>query len=48
MKIISKFQDHYDIGIAEDKYLTQGKCFDCYSFKKMPSKRREKKCKVVR
>ena len=28
----------------EDKYLAQGKGFDCYSFKKMPSKRREKKC----
>ena len=28
----------------EDKYLAQGKGFDCYSFKKMPSKRRAKKC----
>ena len=28
----------------EDKYLAQGKGFDCYSFKKMPSKRKEKSC----
>jgi len=28
----------------EDKYLAQGKGFDCYSFKKMPSKRKEKRC----
>jgi hypothetical protein len=28
----------------EDKYLAQGKGFDCYSFKKMPSKRRGKEC----
>jgi len=28
----------------EDKYLAQGKGFDCYSFKKMPSKRKVKSC----
>ena len=28
----------------DDKYLAQGKGFDCYSFKKMPSKRIIKKC----
>jgi len=28
----------------EDKYLAQGKGFDCYSFRKMPSKRRLKRC----
>jgi len=28
----------------EDKYLAQGKGFDCYSFKKMPRKRKEKSC----
>jgi len=28
----------------EDKYLAQGKGFDCYSFKKMPSKKNIKKC----
>jgi len=28
----------------EDKYLAQGKGFDCYSFKKMPRKRRGKRC----
>ncbi len=28
----------------EDKYLAQGKGFDCYSFKKMPSKKRVKRC----
>ncbi len=27
-----------------DKYLAQGKGFDCYSFKKMPSKRKVKRC----
>ena len=29
----------------KDKYLAQGKGFDCYSFKKMPSKKKAKKCK---
>jgi hypothetical protein len=28
----------------DDKYLAQGKGFDCYSFKKMPSKRKVKHC----
>jgi hypothetical protein len=28
----------------EDKYLAQGKGFDCYSFRKMPTKKRAKKC----
>ena len=28
----------------EDKYLALGKGFDCYSFKKMPSKGKEKRC----
>ena len=28
----------------DDKYLAQGKGFDCYSFKKMPSKRKVKDC----
>lgn len=28
----------------EDKYLAQGKGFDCYSFKKMPSKKKVKSC----
>ena len=28
----------------EDKYLAKGKGFDCYSFKKMPSKRKVKVC----
>ena len=28
----------------EDKYLAQGKGFDCYSFKKMPGKRKVKSC----
>lgn len=28
----------------EDKYLAQGKGFDCYSFKKLPSKKTIKKC----
>jgi hypothetical protein len=28
----------------EDKYLAQGKGFDCYSFKKIPRKRRMKRC----
>jgi len=28
----------------EDKYLAQGKGFDCYSFKKMPSKKKVKTC----
>ncbi len=30
--------------LIEDKYLIQGKGFDCYSFKKMPSKRKIKAC----
>lgn len=29
----------------EDKYLAQGKGFDCHSFRKSPSKRKKKKCK---
>jgi len=28
----------------DDKYLAQGKGFDCYSFKKMPTKKNVKKC----
>ena len=28
----------------DDKYLAQGKGYDCYSFKRMPSKRRVKRC----
>ena len=28
----------------DDKYLAQGKGFDCYSFKKMPSKKKIKDC----
>ena len=28
----------------DDKYLAQGKGFDCYSFKKMPSQRKVKDC----
>jgi len=28
----------------EDKYLVQGKGFDCYSFKMMPKKREKKRC----
>ncbi len=30
--------------MIEDKYLAQAKGYDCYSFKKMPQKRRVKKC----
>jgi hypothetical protein len=29
----------------EDKYLAQGKGFDCYSFKKMPTKKKKKRCR---
>jgi hypothetical protein len=29
----------------EDKYLAQEKGFDCHSFRKSPSKRKQKKCK---
>jgi len=43
MYLGSKNEENETVQI-EDKYLVQGKGFDCYSFKKMPRKRKEKRC----
>jgi len=46
---ISMFLGQLNLGedntvTIDDRYLAQGKGFDCYSFKKMPSKRKVKSC----